>query len=499
MATLVLVSLAVFGPSRAGAANYPLDFLVVPVLLWAAFRFGARETATASALIVAMAADATLRGFGPFARGSANESLLLLQAFAGVTTTMMLAVAAQVSTRRAAETALRALNDGLERRVTARTEELATVNDRLVEAQQVAHVGSWEWDIASNRLWWSEELYRVYGLDADTPIGYETFLAHVHPEDRGVVDATVRRAMADAAPFTFEHRIVRPDGSTRVLHAAGSVVVGPSGQPIRMMGIGHDITERKRGEEERAQLIREQAARREAEETSRAKDEFLAVLSHELRTPLNVALGWAHTLRELPPEDARFTRAVEAIYRNLRLQTRLVSDILDVARMTRGALLIEREPVDIGAIVGAAVDMVRDAAAVRRIAIDVDAPPAAAAPVGDAKRLEQVLWNLLSNAVRFGREGGRVRVVVVSGSDDVRIVIEDDGPGIDPAFLPHVFEPFRQADASPKRQHDGLGLGLAIARHLVELHDGTISASSGERGGATFTVRLPLESATRAG
>jgi signal transduction histidine kinase len=228
---------------------------------------------------------------------------------------------------------------------------------------------------------------------------------------------------------------------------------------------------------------------------ARAKDEFLAILSHELRTPLNAALGWAHTLRELPPGDARSLRATDAIYRNLFIQARLVSDIMDVSRIARGTLLMETGRVDVAAIIDAAIEMVREAAAARNITIDTHASPGAVDLVADSKRLQQVLWNLLSNAVKFGREGGRVRVAVTDGADALSIAVEDDGPGIDPAFLPFVFEQFRQADGSSKRRHDGLGLGLAIARHIIEQHGGTIAATNTPGGGACFTIRLPPHSA----
>jgi signal transduction histidine kinase len=282
-----------------------------------------------------------------------------------------------------------------------------------------------------------------------------------------------------------------------VIYAAGRVVAGPIGRPTRMIGIGHDITDRKKAEEERAQLVREQVLRQEAEATSRAKDEFLAILSHELRTPLNAALGWAQILRELPPGDPRSVRATDAIYRNLFIQARLVSDIMDVSRIARGTLLLEKGRVDLPAVIDAALEMVREAAAARNIVLETQTPPGALGLVADSKRLQQVLWNLLSNAVKFGREGGRVRIAATyeADADAVTIAVEDDGPGIDPAFLPHVFEQFRQADASSTRAHDGLGLGLAIARHIIEEHGGTIAAANTADGGASFTIQLPVQSA----
>jgi signal transduction histidine kinase len=260
-----------------------------------------------------------------------------------------------------------------------------------------------------------------------------------------------------------------------------------------MVGIGLDITERKQAEDERAQLIREQAARHEAEEMSRAKDEFLAILSHELRTPLNAALGWAHMLRDFPHADSRSARAADAIYRNLFVQARLVSDIMDVSRIARGTLLLDKGRVELETVIDAAIDMVRVAANARGVVIETQLHDAREI-VADSKRLQQVLWNLLSNAVKFGGEGGRVRIVARCDDDAVQVAVEDDGPGIPVEFLPYVFDQFRQADASSTRRHDGLGLGLAIARHIVEQHGGSITASNRAGGGASFVVRLPAAS-----
>ena len=488
----VLASWVVFGMPPTAGANYPLAFVLMPGLLWTAFRFGARETAAAATVVAVIAIYGTLRGLGPFARSSENESLLLLQAFIGVTSTMMLSVAAEVKRRRTSEAGLRSLNQVLEERVVARTEELRKVNERLLEAQQVAHVGSWEWDVPANVLWWSEEMYRIFGVGKDDVPGYEAFLARVHPDDRDLVDTTVRQAMVDGRSFTFDHRIVRPDGTTRVLYAAGRVVSTPDGQPIRLTGIGLDVTGRKKAEEARAALILEQAARHEAEEVSRAKDTFLAVLSHELRTPLNAAFGWAQILRALPPGDPQHVRAADAIHRNLGVQARLVSDIMDVSRLSKGTFFLEKERVVLPPLIDEAIEMIEEAATARRITIERHTPPDPLHVVADAKRLQQVLWNLLSNAVTFGREGGRVRVVVTAVPDAINIVVEDDGPGIDPEFLPHVFDQFRQGDASFSRPHNGLGLGLSIARQIIEQHGGTIVAANNPGGGCSFTIRLSV-------
>lgn len=238
----------------------------------------------------------------------------------------------------------------------------------------------------------------------------------------------------------------------------------------------------------------------EAREASRLKDEFLATVSHELRTPLNAILGWTHLLRRggLPPDTA--ARALEIIERNTIAQAVLIDDLLDVARVVTGKLRLHLAPLDLCAAVQAAVDAIRPAADAKAITVRLDAQGEVGEVVGDADRIRQIIWNLLSNAVKFTPEGGRIDVGVAARGADVEITVRDTGIGIRPDFLPHVFDRFRQADGSTTREHGGLGLGLAIVRHLVELHGGCITASSaGERAGATFTVRLPRQTMPPAG
>jgi PAS domain S-box-containing protein len=494
-ACLVAVALVVFGNSPVGARRLPTEFLTVPVLVWAAFRFGARVSATASAVLSVFAIVGTLHGFGPFVRDTPNASLLLLQAFVGVITVMTLSVASEVAARWRVEGEMRGMNQVLEARVAARTEELTRVHDRLIEAQQVAHVGSWEWDVGTNAIWWSDELSRIYGVGRNAPATYEGFLAHVHPEDRAAVERAVAGAADDGHPFTFDHRIVLPDGAVRVVHAQGRVLADASGRTVRMVGTGHDITERVAAETQRAELAIAQVARREAEQASRAKDEFLATLSHELRTPLNVALGWTHLVREAKGLDPESARALETVYRNLQMLTRLVSDIVDASRIAAGALTLAIDEIEVSALVADAVETVRQPAAARAIRLETSIAPSVPPLRGDQGRLQQVIWNLLSNAVKFVGDGGRVMLSVTYDAGAVQIVVEDDGPGIPSAFLPYVFEEFRQADSSASRQYGGLGLGLAIARHLVHMHGGSITAGNRRSGGAIFTVRFPVDSA----
>jgi signal transduction histidine kinase len=277
-----------------------------------------------------------------------------------------------------------------------------------------------------------------------------------------------------------------------MLHSRGRIIRDASGQPLRMLGVGHDITELKRAEEERIELVREQAARREAEEASRMKDYFLATLSHELRTPLNAIVGWARMLKDHALDEPLRHRAVDAIQRNVSVQAQLVSDILDVARIRSGTLSVDARPVLMRSILGGALDILRPMVESKGIEV-VASVPEDAAVIGDEQRLQQVFWNLLSNAAKFAPAGGHIRLHASrdDAADVIEVTVEDDGPGITEDFLPHVFEQFRQADASLTREHGGLGLGLAISHNLVQLHGGTISAANRPEGGALFTVRLP--------
>ena len=235
------------------------------------------------------------------------------------------------------------------------------------------------------------------------------------------------------------------------------------------------------------------------QDANRLKDDFLATLSHELRTPLNAVVGWSRLLRgDRMPAEAR-ARALDAIERNATVQARLIDDMLDISSVMRGKFRLEVEPLDLRGVVDAAVEIVKPGASAKNIAIDVHCEEGSGLVTGDAQRLQQVLWNLLSNAVKFTPPGGRINVRLASEGAVELIDVTDTGLGIDPAFLPHVFDLFRQADASSTREYGGLGLGLAIVRKVVELHGGTVTAASDGHGlGATMCVRLPRRSASSA-
>jgi PAS domain S-box-containing protein len=269
------------------------------------------------------------------------------------------------------------------------------------------------------------------------------------------------------------------------------------GEPLCYVSIKRDITPRKKTEKELDQLLlRERAARADAEKANRLKDEFLATLSHELRTPLNAVIGWSRILKAGRLDNESSMHAIEVIERNAWAQKQIIEDILDVSRVITGKLQLHLGPVDLVSVVNAALDAVRPALEAKDIRVETHYQGSLKVIAGDVDRLQQVVWNLLSNASKFTPAGGVVGVRVTQDDVYVKIEVSDTGPGIDAEFLPHVFERFRQADGSTTRTHGGLGLGLAIVRHLVELHGGVIGAENRSSGsGAVFTVRLPLPSA----
>lgn len=320
----------------------------------------------------------------------------------------------------------------------------------------------------------------------------------IHPDDLMPLWEQWYQATSTGANFNTECRVRAADGQYRWFLAAIGAARDGQGQIIHWVGTAQDISDRKRIEQEREQLLtNEQAARAEAEAANRVKDEFLAVLSHELRTPLNPILGWTKLLRTRQFSSEKVEQALAVIERNATLQTQLIEDLLDISRILRGKLKLEVAPVELIPVINAAIETVRLAAEAKSLQIHCLFASELRPVLGDAGRLQQVIWNLLSNAVKFTPPGGEITVRLESigrqGMESAQITITDTGKGISPSFLPYVFDYFRQADGSTTRSFGGLGLGLAIARHLVELHGGQITAASeGDDQGATFTVCLPL-------
>ena len=340
---------------------------------------------------------------------------------------------------------------------------------------------------------WNASAERMFGYTAQEIIG-ESILRLIPDDRRQEEDQILMRLRAGELIDHYETVRVTKDGRHRDVSLTISPIKDNAGKIIGVSKIIRDITERKRVEEEQQRLIvRERTARAEAETANRLKDEFLATVSHELRTPLNAIIGWCHMLGQGKSDEATFARALKTIERNAKLQAQLIEDILDVSRIITGKVRFNTRPVDMAAVINAAIDSVQLASETKNIKLEVRVDPSARHTNGDVTRLQQVVWNLLSNAIKFTPEGGSVAIRLERQGHNARITVSDTGQGISNQFLPFIFDRFRQADGSSTRRQSGLGLGLAIVRHLVELHGGTIEAESpGDGLGSMFTITLPL-------
>jgi two-component system CheB/CheR fusion protein len=340
---------------------------------------------------------------------------------------------------------------------------------------------------------WNQGAERLYGYTAQEAVGQPVAML-IPPERSGEEESLLERLRRGEHINHFETMRQRKDGSTVDISLTTSPLMNDRGEVIGASKIARDITERKRAEEAiRAAYEQESAARAEAELANRLKDEFLATVSHELRSPLNAILGWSRMLSEKRLDEAKSDRALEIISRSANAQNELIGDLLDVSRIITGKSRLEMRVIELPPIIEAATDAARPATDAKKIRVVSALDPAAGPVSGDVDRLQQVIWNLLSNAVKFTPVEGQIEVRLEREGAHVRLTVSDTGEGIEPEFLPFVFDRFRQFESRPARVHGGLGLGLAIVRHLVELHGGTVGAASSGRGqGATFTVTLPL-------
>ena len=353
-----------------------------------------------------------------------------------------------------------------------------------------------EWDNDFRVSRWSASAERLFGWRAEEVMGkHVNEWRFVFTDDVDAVAlVTNRQREGVEVQGVQRNRNYTRDGSILYCEWYNSVLHDDRGKLVSVLSLVLDVTARKKAEEERAALlIRERDARQHAEEADRLKDEFLATLSHELRTPLTSILGWASMIRNGEVEGSNAMRAVETIERNARSQARLIDDLLDVSRIITGNLRLDLHPLNLAPIVEAAIDALRPTADVKGIQLRTESLGADCLVKGDPNRLRQVIWNLLSNAIKFTQRGGVVAIDLKCVGSNVRLTVADTGEGISAEFLPYVFDRFRQAEASISRKQGGLGLGLAVVRHLVELHGGSISAeSAGLDQGSVFSVDLPL-------
>jgi signal transduction histidine kinase/integral membrane sensor domain MASE1/ActR/RegA family two-component response regulator len=523
---LVAIStIATFSASQPGipVRLYPIIRLTVPFFLWAAFRLGQRGITVASVIVSIFAVWGTNKGLGLFAGRSMNESLILLQMFLGSNAVMFLFLAASVEERRSVTHSMRkgqhllAANLAVTR-ILAESPALNVATNRIMET-----IGSMlDWQVGD--IWMPDHNGKTlrclsvwHAYDAPVASFKQANLEHAFPPGVGLPG----RVWSSLKPFwisdvsTDQNFPRAPYARSAGLHSAfafpilcGERFLGvmeffsadirkPDDDLLTMFSsVGNQIgqfIERKRADEEREQLLkREHSARAEAEMANRTKDEFLAMVSHELRTPLNAIVGWSAMMRRGSLDKERERHAVEIIERNAKAQAQLIDDILDVSRIVSGKLRLDLRPTQLHQIVATAIDSIRPLAESKsirlRMALDHEAGPVS----GDPDRLQQIVWNLLSNAVKFTSAEGEIELRLVDVSTNIEIVVKDTGQGIAPDVLPYIFDRFRQADSSKTRRHGGLGLGLAIVHHLVQLHGGTVTArSEGEGKGSEFTIVLP--------
>ena len=446
----IVLLVAVAGVSAivflAGAWRYP--YLLFPLLLWAALRFKSLGAATVSFLVGAIGTWGAVIGEVPVGVDSATEQVQVIQALFALVAVSLLVVGATVAEREAG------------------SEELLQAASRLGEAQALAHIGSWEWDIRRDIVTWSDELYRIFGMEPGPgPVNYAEYLERLHPSDRAFVDEIVSRARAEGRSYAFEYRIVRSDGEERVISARGRVIV-EGGETVAMVGTSQDVTEQRQAD--------------------RLREDILSAVSHELRTPLTAVLGFAVTL-ELRRHDLS-DEEVETIVRELTAAARrlekLLTDLLDVERVRRGAVELARRPTDILELVERVVgDCELDG---RRVSIS-------GGPISayvDAAKLERMVENLIVNAAKHTPRESSIRIRLDVEGGDLLLVVDDDGPGIPDEFKEGVFETFNRGP-SIRSATPGAGIGLSLVARFAEAHGGRSWVEDRPGGGASFRVVLP--------
>lgn len=393
------------------------------------------------------------------------------QAFVGEATrgtTHVRGVAADITAEKTAQSYLR---------------ELADAMPQIVWAAK--HDGVLDY---CNRQWYD------YIGQTEAEVDVADWAVRVHPDDVARAGETWARCLASGEPYAVEFRVRRADGSYRWFLVRALPILGPEGAVARWYGTCTDIHDQRALLEQNAQLLEsERAARSEAERTSRVKDEFLSTLSHELRTPLTAILGWTQILRGDPANTADMESGLGTIERNARAQKGIIEDLLDMSSIISGKVRLDVQLLDLASVIEAAVNTVRPAATAKNIRLQPVIDPQARTVTGDPNRLQQVFWNLLSNALKFTPKGGSVEIILERVHSHLEVHVIDSGEGIAPEFLPNVFDRFRQQDSSTTRRHGGLGLGLAIVKQLVELHGGSIHVESAGVGkGTAVRVMLPL-------
>ena len=443
LAAVAGVSAIVF---LAGAWRYP--YLLFPLLLWAALRFKSLGAAAVAFIVGAFGTWGAVIGEVPVGVDSATEQVQVIQALFALVAVSLLVVGATVAEREAG------------------SEELTRAASRLQEAQALAHIGSWDWDIRRDVVTWSDELYRIFGMEPEPgPVNYAEYLERLHPSDRAFVDEIVTRARAEGRSYAFEYRIVRPDGEERVISARGRVLL-EAGEPVAMVGTSQDVTDQRQAD--------------------RLREDILSAVSHELRTPLTAVLGFAVTLeqrrRELP--DKELDTIVHELTAAARRLEKLLADLLDVERLRRGAVDLARRSTDMLELVERVVaDCELNG---RRVSIS-------GGPISayvDEAKVERIVENLIVNAAKHTPRESSIRVRLDAEGDDLLLVVDDDGPGIPDEFKDGVFETFNRGP-SIRSATPGAGIGLSLVARFAEAHGGRSWVEDRPGGGASFRVVLP--------
>jgi PAS domain S-box-containing protein len=434
LALLVGLSCFVF---LAGYWRYP--HLLFPLYVWAVLRFGQVGAVSSSFTVAAIAIAGAVSGQTPLAHASGTNVVLILEGLLAAVTISVLLLGAVLAERGEAER-------------------------ELAEAQALAHVGNWSWDIRSGGVSWSDELYRLLGLEPQSRrLDFEGYLARVHPDDRERARTVIEHAYTSSEPFAFDHRVVLPDGSVRWLHGRGQMSRDVTGAPARISGTAEDITDRK--------------------EIDQLRDTILATVSHELRTPLTAIVGFAITLKERRLDDDIRATVIETLVTQARKLELLLTNLLDLDRLRLGFVNPSLVETDVRQLVGQVVA----AHAGETHPIAFQGTPAVLSV--DAPKVERIVDNLLANAVRHTPDGTPIEVRVEDSPDGVLIAVDDAGPGIPPAERETVFEPFRRGSDSADRA--GTGIGLSLVAQFAKLHGGRVWIEQSAAGGAAFRVFLP--------
>jgi signal transduction histidine kinase/integral membrane sensor domain MASE1/CheY-like chemotaxis protein len=525
-ALAVALSILVFATWPADVAGrHPLEYLPFPLVMWAGFRFAHPGAALVSIAVSSIAVSGTLNGTGPFGEpgSSLHESITLLQIYSAVMATSGLVFGAAIADRNRAER-LRE-TDHLLTAILSQEQDLKTAGGRILQTVSERL----EWDVGI--LWRADDktdtLEYVQSSQASGITDGFVSDSRAQRFQRGV--GLPGRVWATGQPAWIYDVVVDPNfprapaAKRQGLHGAFAFPISPGAKVLGVMEffsreprrpdpslltlmtaaglqIGHFI-ERVKAQQDRAELLeRERTARLQAESASRAKDQFLATVSHELRTPLTAILGWASMLQRGEVDAGRVSQIHEKIFKNAEAQARIVNDLLDVSRIVSGQLGLEWQRTDICEVARQSVETIRPTAIAKGVVLESKIASGGCFVSGDPARLQQVIWNLLFNAIKFTPAGGTVSLVARPANGNAIVEVSDTGIGIPAEFLPRLFERFWQADSTSTRVHGGLGLGLALVRHLIEIHGGDVEArSAGEGRGSTFVVSLPLRAELSAG